>query len=88
MGYKEFINKQRRKKMTKKYEIKDLDFNEINFIEQSLKARVEYYEDRVTKKPDEELYSKSLKTVKDLYLKVKQIRNLQGEKISYYVKSK
>jgi len=73
--------------MTKKYEIKDLDFNEINFIEQSLKARIEYYEDRVTKKPDEELYSKSLITVKDLYLRVKSIRNSHGEKISYYVKS-
>ena len=31
--------------MKKKYDIKNLDYNEISFIEQSLKRHINYYED-------------------------------------------
>ena len=73
--------------MVKKYEIKDLDFNEISFIEQSLNKHITYYEDLNIKRPNDELYMKALKTVKSLFIKVKDIKNSKGEKAEVIFKT-
>jgi len=64
----------------KTYEIKDLDYNEISFIEQSLKRHIGYYEDINVKKPNDKLYKDALKTVSKLFSKVNEIRKSKGEK--------
>ena len=56
--------------MKKTYEIKDLDYNEISFIEQSLKRHISYYEDINVRKPNDKLYKDALKTVSKLFSKV------------------
>ena len=66
--------------MKKTYEIKDLDYNEISFIEQSLKRSISYYEDINVRKPNDKLYQDALKTVSKLFLKVNEIRKSKGEK--------
>ena len=66
--------------MKKKYEIKDLDYNEISFIEQSLKRSISYYEDINVRKPNDKLYKDALKTVSKLFSKVNEIRKSKGEK--------
>ena len=66
--------------MKKKYKIDKLDFNQINFIEQSLKKHIEYYEDLNIKRPNNDLYINALKTVKDLYIKTNSIRISKNEK--------
>ena len=66
--------------MKKKYKIDKLDFNQINFIEQSLKKHIEYQEDLNIKRPNNDLYINALKTVKDLYIKTNSIRISKNEK--------
>ena len=66
--------------MKKKYEIKNLDYNEISFIEQSLKRHINYYEDINVRKPEDKLYKDALKTVTELFIKVNKIRKSKGEK--------
>ena len=66
--------------MKKTYEIKNLDYNEISFIEQSLKRSISYYEDINVRKPNDKLYQDALKTVSKLFLKVNEIRKSKGEK--------
>ena len=66
--------------MKKTYEIKNLDYNEISFIEQSLKRSISYYEDINVRKPNDKLYKDALKTVSKLFLKVNEIRKSKGEK--------
>jgi hypothetical protein len=66
--------------MKKTYEIKDLDYNEISFIEQSLKRSISYYEDKNVRKPNDKLYQDALKTISKLFLKVNEIRKSKGEK--------
>jgi hypothetical protein len=66
--------------MKKTYEIKDLDYNEISFIEQSLKRHISYYEDINVRKPNDKLYKDALKTVSKLFSKVNEIRKSKGEK--------
>ena len=66
--------------MKKTYEIKDLDYNEISFIEQSLKRSISYYEDINVKKPNDKLYKDALKTVSKLFSKVNELRKSKGEK--------
>ncbi|QPZ53498.1 hypothetical protein HTVC035P_gp01 [Pelagibacter phage HTVC035P] len=69
-----------KKNMKKQYKIDKLDFNQINFIEQSLKRHIEYYQDLNIKRPGNDLYINALKTVKDLYIKTNSIRNSKNEK--------
>tara|TARA_R100001509_G_C4673533_1_gene150994 strand:- start:146 stop:397 length:252 start_codon:yes stop_codon:yes gene_type:complete len=66
--------------MNKTYEIKNLDYNEISFIEQSLKRHISYYEDINVRKPNDKLYKDALKTVSKLFSKVNEIRKSKGEK--------
>ena len=66
--------------MKKKYDIKNLDYNEISFIEQSLKRHINYYEDINVRKPEDKLYKDALKTVTELFIKVNEIRKSKGEK--------
>jgi len=66
--------------MKETYEIKYLDYNEISFIEQSLKRSISYYEDINVRKPKDKLYQDALKTVSKLFLKVNEIRKSKGEK--------
>ena len=66
--------------MKKTYEIKGLDYNEISFIEQSLKRSISYYEDINVRKPNDKLYKDALKTVSKLFSKVNEIRKSKGEK--------
>ena len=66
--------------MKKTYEIKDLDYNEISFIEQSLKRSISYYEDINVRKPNDKLYQDALKTVSKLFSKVNELRKSKGEK--------
>ena len=66
--------------MKKTYEIKNLDYNEISFIEQSLKRSISYYEDINVRKPNDKLYKDALKTVSKLFSKVNEIRKSKGEK--------
>ena len=66
--------------MSNKYKIVNLDYNEISFIEQSLKRSISYYEDINVRKPNDKLYQDALKTVEKLYSKVKDLRKSQGEK--------
>ena len=66
--------------MKKTYEIKDLDYNEISFIEQSLKRSISYYEDINVRKPNDKLYKDALKTVSKLFSKVNELRKSKGEK--------
>jgi|TARA_R110002020_G_scaffold455971_1_gene672233 hypothetical protein len=63
----------------KKYEINNIDYNEISFIEQSLKRSIEYYNDLNIKRPDK-LYKDALKTVSSLCKKIKEVRLSKGEK--------
>jgi|TARA_R100000081_G_C4643323_1_gene78929 uncharacterized HAD superfamily protein len=69
-----------KKNMKKQYKIDKLDFNQINFIEQSLKKHIEYYQDLNIKRPNNDLYINALKTVKDLYIKTNLIRTSKNEK--------
>lgn len=69
-----------KKNMKKQYKIDKLDFNQINFIEQSLKKHIEYYQDLNIKRPGNDLYINALKTVKDLYIKTNSIRTSKNEK--------
>ena len=69
-----------KKNMKKQYKIDKLDFNQINFIEQSLKKHIEYYQDLNIKRPGNDLYINALKTVKDLYIKTNLIRTSKNEK--------
>jgi transposase len=69
-----------KKNMKKQYKIDKLDFNQINFIEQSLKKHIEYYQDLNIKRPGNDLYINALKTVKDLYIKINSIRISKNEK--------
>ena len=62
------------------YQIKDLDYNQISFIEQSLKRSMVHYEDINTKKPNDKLYMSALKTLEKLFSEVNKIRKSQGEK--------
>ena len=62
------------------YQIKDLDYNQISFIEQSLKRSMVYYKDINTKKPNDKLYMSALKTLEKLFFEVNKIRKSQGEK--------
>ena len=66
--------------MKETYEIKYLDYNEISFIEQSLKRSISYYEDINVRKPNDKLYKDALKTVSKLFSKVNEIRKSKGEK--------
>jgi len=66
--------------MKKQYKIDKLDFNQINFIEQSLKKHIEYYQDLNIKRPGNDLYINALKTVKDLYIKTNSIRISKNQK--------
>jgi hypothetical protein len=66
--------------MKKKYDIKNLDYNEISFIEQSLKRHINYYEDINVRKPEDKLYKDALKTVTELFIKVNEVRKSKGEK--------
>ena len=63
-----------------KYTLKNLDYNQISFIEQSLKRSIVYYEDINTKKPNDKLYMAALKTLEKLFSEVNKIRKSQGEK--------
>ena len=64
----------------KKYTLTNLDYNQISFIEQSLKRSIVYYEDINVRKPNDKLYQDALKTVNKLFSKVNEIRKSQGEK--------
>ena len=64
----------------KKYTLTNLDYNQISFIEQSLKRSIVYYEDINTKKPNDKLYMAALKTLEKLFSEVNKIRKSQGEK--------
>ncbi len=63
-----------------KYTLKNLDYNQISFIEQSLKRSIVYYEDINTKKPNDKLYMAALKTLEKLFSEVNKIRKSQSEK--------
>ena len=63
-----------------KYTLKDLDYNQISFIEQSLKRSIVYYEDINIKKPNDKLYMDALKTLEKLFSEVNKTRKSQGEK--------
>ena len=69
----------------KKYEINNIDYNEISFIEQALKRSIEYYNDLNIKKPDDKLYKDALKTVTSLHKKIKELRISKGEKHSIQI---
>ena len=69
----------------KKYEINNIDYNEISFIEQGLKISIEYYNDLNIKKPDDKLYKDALKTVTSLHKKIKELRISKGEKHSIQI---
>jgi len=64
----------------RKYTLTNLDYNQISFIEQSLKRSIVYYEDINTKKPNDKLYMAALKTLEKLFSEVNKIRKSQGEK--------
>ena len=64
----------------KKYTLTNLDYNQISFIEQSLKRSIVYYEDINIKKPNDKLYMDALKTLEKLFSEVNKIRKSQGEK--------
>tara|TARA_R100000655_G_scaffold30256_1_gene61008 strand:+ start:736 stop:1041 length:306 start_codon:yes stop_codon:yes gene_type:complete len=82
-GNKKARNKMKIKK--KKYEINNIDYNQISFIEQALKRSIEYYNDLNIKKPDDKLYKDALKTVTSLHKKIKELRISKGEKPSIRV---
>ena len=69
----------------KKYEINNIDYNQISFIEQALKKHIDYYEDINMKKPNDKLYTSALKTVISLHKKIKEVRLSKGEKPSIRV---
>ena len=64
----------------RKYTLTNLDYNQISFVEQSLKRSIVYYEDINTKKPNDKLYMAALKTLEKLFSEVNKIRKSQGEK--------
>ena len=64
----------------RKYTLTNLDYNQISFIEQSLKRSIVYYEDINIKKPNDKLYMDALKTLEKLFSEVNKIRKSQGEK--------
>ena len=62
------------------YKLNSLDFNQVCFIQQSIKGRIEHYEDKLVKKPKDPTYTNAVKDLKKLLEKVTTLRNSQGEK--------
>ena len=72
-------------KKKKKYDINNIDYNQISFIEQGLKRSIEYYNDLNIKRPNDKLYKDALKTVTSLHKKIKELRISKGDKPSIRV---
>jgi len=62
------------------YQLNGLDFNQVCFIQQSIKGRIEHYEDKLVQKPKDPTYINAVKDLKKLLEKVTTLRNSQGEK--------
>ena len=62
------------------YQLNGLDFNQVCFIQQSIKGRIEHYEDKLVQKPKDLTYTNAVKDLKKLLEKVTTLRNSQGEK--------
>ena len=41
-----------------KYTLKNLDFNQVCFIQQSIKARIEHYQDKLVKNPKDKILAR------------------------------
>jgi len=72
--------------MQKKYNIK-VNFNDLCFIQQSLNARVNYYEYKLISQPKNDLYLKAKKDLNKLLQNVSKIKFESNEKINIVVSS-
>jgi len=72
--------------MQKKYNIK-VNFNDLCFIQQSLNARVNYYEYKLISQPKNDLYLKAKKDLNKLLQDVSKIKSESNEKINIVVSS-
>ena len=77
--------------MTKKYTLTNLDFNEVCFLQQSVRARIEYYQFKITARIEVDskkqiaIYSKAIKELKKLLKKIDTLKGNTGEKIDVKV---
>ena len=62
------------------YQLNGLDFNQVCFIQQSIKGRIEYYEDKLVQKPKDPTYTNAVKDLNKLLDKVTTLKSSQGEK--------
>ena len=75
----------------KKYTLTNLDFNEVCFLQQSVRARIEYYQFKITARIEVDskkqiaIYSKAIKELKKLLKKIDTLKGNTGEKIDVKV---
>ena len=69
------------KSHSKKYTLTNLDFNQVCFIQQSIKARIEHYQDKLVKNPKDKTYIKAVKDLTNLLNLVTELKKSKGEKM-------
>ena len=65
----------------KKYTLTNLDFNEVCFLQQSVRARIEHYQDKLVKTPKDKTYVKAEKDLKRLLKKIDTLKGNTNQKI-------
>ena len=75
------------KSLSKKYTLTNLDFNEVCFLQQSVRARIEYYQFKITARIEVDskkqiaIYSKAMKDLKRLLKKIDTLKGNTNQKI-------
>ena len=79
------------KSHSKKYTLTNLDFNEVCFLQQSVRARIEYYQFKITARIEVDskkqiaIYSKAMKDLKRLLKKIDTLKGNTNQKIDVSV---
>ena len=75
----------------KKYTLTNLDFNEVCFLQQSVRARIEYYQFKITARIEVDskkqiaIYLKAIKELKKLLKKIDTLKGNTNQKIDVKV---
>ena len=75
------------KSHSKKYTLTNLDFNEVCFLQQSVRARIEYYQFKITARIEVDskkqiaIYSKAIKDLKRLLKKIDTLKGNTKQKV-------
>ena len=71
----------------KKYTLTNLDFNEVCFLQQSVRARIEHYQDKLVKTPKDKTYVKAEKDLKKAVERINTLHSHLSEKEIMWVMS-